>query len=45
MRSAGVTFTEEMEERKDEEDCTREKLNGEVNCRCFSGPFCQSSQS
>ena len=43
-KSVGVTFSEEMEEREQEEDCPRQQLNCEVNCRCFSGPFCQSSQ-
>ena len=44
-RSASVTFSEEMEEREDEENSSRDQLDGEVNCRCFSCPFCQSSQS
>ena len=43
-RSVGMTFSEEMEEGENQEDCTSPQLNREVNCRCFSGTFRQPSQ-
>jgi hypothetical protein len=40
-----MTFSEEVEKGEEEEDCTSDQLDSQVNCRSFSGPFSQSSQS
>ena len=39
-----MAFSDEMEEREDEENSASQQLNGEVNRRCFSCAFCQPSQ-
>jgi hypothetical protein len=39
-----VTFTKEMEKGEDEQDCSGEKLDGEVDRRGFARSFRQTSQ-